>query len=232
MRQEKLILFTDSKIYNHEFATIWQAKGYLLQHLPVLRAENIDISIQNSMDQHGVITKHHDITLSDEAIHLFCNDKIDGIIITSTNAIDALCKYFPHKSIKIYTISKALAAKVQVYGYQNIYFATAGQDASGLAETFIHYPPQGILLHLCGEKVRHTLNFKSIVIQTLPVYKMCEIADNAVRLKQIIATNKDALIYVSSEQAIRVMLKYQISLDKMIFKSNYLKDCAKSMWIS
>jgi uroporphyrinogen-III synthase len=203
LRQAKLILFTDSKMYNHEFAAFWQAKGYQLQHLPLLISESIDLE-------------------------LFYNDKIAGIIITSTNAIDALQKYFPNKSIKIYTISKVLAEKIKVQGYQNIYFATSGQDSSSLAETFTKHPPQGMLLHLCGEKVRHDLNFKGIAIKALPVYKMCEIVDNALHLKQIIAANDEILIYVSSEQAIKVLLKYQISLDKITFKSNYLKDFAKS----
>lgn len=202
MRQVKLILFTDSKTYSREFAVLWHAKGYQLKHLPLLRAEN---------------------TITDEQL----TTDFDGVIITSTNAIDALQKYFPNQNIKIYTISKALADKIKIYGYQNIYFNSNGNDASSLAETFVRNLPQGTLVHLCGQRVRQTLNFNGVAIKTFVVYKMCEIAENAAKLKQIVKQNTDAVIYVSSEQVIQVLLTHRIPFDKVIFKSNYLKDFAE-----
>ncbi len=202
MKQEKLLIFTDSNIYSDEFAKTWQGKGYTLKHLPLLHAENIEV--------------------------VFNNDQIYGVIITSANAIFSLKKYFPDKDINIYTISKGLAEKIKAENYQNIYFEIDSKDASGLEKTFAKYLPQGMLVHLCGERVRQPLNFKDLHIQALPVYKMHEVAANAAELKQIVAINKDALIYVSSEQAIEVILKYQISFNKVIFKSDYLKNFANS----
>lgn len=205
MNQAKLLIFTDSNIYGAEFTNTWQAKGYNLQHLPVLRAENIEFDLQ---------------LLSD----------FDGVVITSSNAICALKKYFKNQHIKIYTISKFLAEKIKAEGYQNIYFEVDGKDANSLKTIFNKHLPKVKLIHLCGERIRNSFSFESANIKAARCYRMVEIKENVEKLPQILATNSNAYAYVSSEQAIEALTVYKIAFEQLIFKSNYLRGFAKEFF--
>ena len=203
MNQAKLLIFTDSNIYSSEFANIWQAKGYNLQHLPLLMAENIALDLK-----------------------LLAN--CDDVIITSSNAIFALKKYFKNQRIKIYTISKFLAEKIKAEGYQNVYFEVGGENAESLKIIFQKQLPQGQLVHLCGERIRSPICFENFHIKTVPVYRMVTIKENKGKIAKILAVNQDSFAYVSSEQAIEILADYSIPFERLIFKSEYLREFFKT----
>lgn len=205
MKQAKLLIFTDSNIYSAEFAKTWKAKGYSLQHLPLLRSENIAFDSQLLAD-------------------------CDAVIITSSNAILALKKYFTNKHISVYTISKFLAEKIKFEGYQNIYFAVGSENAESLKTIFNKHLPKGDVIHLCGERIRNSFCFENVNIKTVPVYRMVAIEENAEKLQQILATNSNAYAYVSSAQAIEVLTVYKIAFEQLFFKSNYLRGFAKEFF--
>lgn len=197
LNQEKLLICTDSIFFSEFSVSLWASQGYTFQHVPLLKFQKIDV--------------HNNF------------QNISDVMITSANAISALLENFD-KNTRVYTISQNMAQRIQNAGYQNIFFDSLSDNSSSLGNVFLKHPSSGDVVYLCGERIRSKIDFENIKIMPVPVYRMLPITGAVNDITSILKANNFTVIHVSSEQAIDVLRNYKISFEKILFKSDHLKN--------
>jgi uroporphyrinogen-III synthase len=135
-------------------------------------------------------------------------DKIAGdfsaVIITSINACHALEKSGISKALKIFTIGKKTAQKLQEIGFTNIIYSPEN-SVNSLLDLIKNY--QGQILYLRGEKISLDLakTFKNI--SEVIVYKTHENKDFSAELLEFCRTNSFAEILLFSQNSAEIFFK-------------------------
>jgi len=99
------------------------------------------------------------------------SDEFSAVIITSINACHALLKSGVSKEIKIFTIGKKTAQKIQENGFKNIILSPEN-SVNSLMDLIKEN--QGRILYLRGEKISLDLAKEFKNISEIIVYKICE----------------------------------------------------------
>lgn len=109
----------------------------------------------------------------------FHHKNLFGIVITSQNAVASLEKFKVNKNLKIFTVGKKTAQKIQDLGFSNIEIATEN-SAENLAKIIANHPNikgfnERKIVYLRGQKInfdlKDYLQKKSINCQEIIVYK-------------------------------------------------------------
>lgn len=177
---------------------------------------------------------------------ILANKNPQAIIITSSNACNAIINSDLLLNVKIFAIGKQSAQKLVAAGYNNIFYATE-KSALSLKNLIIKNldPKMGQILYFCGDTI--TLDFKKELeplgfsiekiiaykiiwhqnfstdflqkIPTLPINFILFYSQNSVKKFYDLAKNNNLLVYFHNSKILCFSDKIMITAKKLGFKN-------------